>query len=534
MILLFKSLRLLIHFWTEKNSPCVDISSMEKCHLECYLKEIKRQNFTCQLPYLPKSKEKNCLANNAACNYSKQITKIAWDVNPHYTCNCARECSKIIMLLLSEYFSYDFIALLCDIGGFLSFYTGISCIVIIESIFHTILKGYEIVIFYNTYKSRYAKHVIRKTEILWKKINKDKDINLPQLQSSSIVEKIVLICSFLSCCYFVYHRIVQYTEYPTNVTIKVSQDNYPKSIIDEKEKMMIHKKMNVNSVEDVDFLHLLDAPSKYANDTRRLWEATGDMENFQSTADLVSAFAATSVAIIKPRLGNMTYFDTVFGKCIKVESDQMEYHPSTALVVLVYQPTEIQKISYSIFLMKTEERINLKITDSHPHNVVMNIKLSKQMMCKMNTPTNPCVTFEQFSLCEENCFESKLMKENINCKLPFINSSHLPNCKTSIEAKKTSRSYLNIHLNIDTIRDCGCSPPFLEMNNWSHDFEAKRKTESHDFFVGEPRLTAEKNCPPVRLYVSSWLKEENILYEFFINSVEIKSTIDDAIKDEKN
>uniref|UniRef100_T1J410 Uncharacterized protein n=1 Tax=Strigamia maritima TaxID=126957 RepID=T1J410_STRMM len=219
---------------------------------------------------------------------------------------------------------------MCDIGGYLSLYTGISCMTILGSIILNIQNGYQRAIFYRKNKSRFEKIVIRKTKRLWKtKTSGSNHHDEPGLKIAPTIKTFVIFCFFLCCCFFMYHRIAIYVEYPVYETIELTQDKYiqiPNVVVcsyadrinEEKEKMIKYRQLNV---ENIDFLDLLDFPSKYANDTFKLWQATGDMENFQSAEVIASAYLSENLALIKLRFGNMSYFDTVFGKCIKVNSD---------------------------------------------------------------------------------------------------------------------------------------------------------------------------------------------------------------------
>uniref|UniRef100_T1IKP3 Uncharacterized protein n=1 Tax=Strigamia maritima TaxID=126957 RepID=T1IKP3_STRMM len=112
-----------------------------------------------------------------------------------------------------------------------------------------------------------------------------------------------------------------------------------------------------------------------------------------------------------------------------------------------------------MFLMETEDRMNIKSFAIQPHSSWMFVEFFKQTIQRLNSPIKPCLATNEFESCVTDCFKDKLLKENLECRLPFMNPSALPLCNTTISAKIARKSYLNIYSNNDIIRDCKCHSP---------------------------------------------------------------------------
>uniref|UniRef100_T1JBK6 Uncharacterized protein n=1 Tax=Strigamia maritima TaxID=126957 RepID=T1JBK6_STRMM len=487
-IFLYQNLSLYIFeymFLNSTSSPCVNLSVMEDCHKNCYLDQIKLQNLTCQFPFLPKEidNDEECIANELACNYTAILGEIRIKVNPSFLCNCARECEKTVITThynfekhntnttifysfsnwirkLTEYYSYDFIALLCDVGGYLSLYTGLSCTSIVKLLFHDLKKTFQKLLF-SVKKNHFEKKVISNISIMLKEKKE-----VPHLDKIKII---FILLSFSVCCYIISIRVKDYFKFPVYVTIVLVQDRYiqPPTIVfcsensdmyEKKEKFIMsnHTFHNVKCIEDVDILDLL---IQFENDADQLWEATGDLANYEMAVQMGKNFGKKSKTFV-PNFGNLSYLDTVFGRCIKVESGSMEYNPVSAIYYMGFFGEGIRCNTHTkIFLMKTEERIDFLTYNIQPHDVAMTIKFSRQTLDRLDTPTNPCTTLEKFKVCEKSCVSTKMEDENIICRLPFLNSTNITMCKTPADAKATRKSYIKVHANTDAIHDCNCDPP---------------------------------------------------------------------------
>uniref|UniRef100_T1J8R3 Uncharacterized protein n=1 Tax=Strigamia maritima TaxID=126957 RepID=T1J8R3_STRMM len=272
-------------------------------------------------------------------------------------------------------------------------------------------------------------------------------------------------CTYLTC-----EQIMTFTAYSTFETIELVQEKYTQfpplavciesqEIYDEKAKVKVKNDLNNTCVEDVDILELLDEPSIFSNNAQLLWQETIKMENLDF-AEVVIKEILLEMSNIISVFGKKTYISTVFGNCIHLlQSRIIKYTSKDTAMYLAYQAEGLRCNSQSkIFLMQTQKRININIFAMQPHNSLMVVEFFKQTIQRLNSPINPCVTKKQAKRCETDCLRNKLLQENIECRLPFMNSSSLPMCNTSASAKLTRRSYLSVYSNIDAIRDCKCHP----------------------------------------------------------------------------
>uniref|UniRef100_T1IWH1 Uncharacterized protein n=1 Tax=Strigamia maritima TaxID=126957 RepID=T1IWH1_STRMM len=296
---------------------------------------------------------------------------------------------------------------------------------------------------------------------------------LQQLQNitKTIIPNVDFMLSF--CCYFIYGQIVTFMSYRTYQTIELVQDDMveipalvmctePESIYDEKAKIKAKKQVSVTCVEDIDFLELLDEP-KFKENADLLWEETGDISDYEM-AEVIYRIAAAEIAVFNLVATNMSYITSIFGKCVHFQSVILKYTPRDTGMIIPYQSVGLRcNTQTKVYVFnENKKRMDIDLFAMLPHNSWMAVILFKQTVHRLNSPINPCTSPKQFETCEVKCLKYKLSKQNIKCRLPFINSS-LPLCKNTNSAKSTRKSYLNVFSNVDAIRDCNCPPPCIQI-----------------------------------------------------------------------
>uniref|UniRef100_T1IP81 Uncharacterized protein n=1 Tax=Strigamia maritima TaxID=126957 RepID=T1IP81_STRMM len=355
-------------FLNRRGNPCVDEIERKKCHLRCFLYHISKEvNLKCQLPFLPKTHDNDCLANKQTCDYLENIAKIRGKTNPRYSCGCSRSCKiamysqhfhsldmddKILMVkpynnlivTFAEYFSYDIISLLCDIGGNLGFYTGICCVELIHVAIITIEKRYKKYTLSVRRRSFFHKTVfLRIDKILSQKKMGDvhqyhRPIETVSGFSKKFLKKmkaLLLLTCILFCVYQVYNRVTLFITYPVSVTVDVVQENYiqipdyilcleSNEILNAKERIMNLK--NISSFEQFPIENLLDPPSIFAHNADELWR------HFQPDQDFLNANDMAQTSSFNVKQGNRSYFASLYGGCTKFSQDMWEYNPGAALL----------------------------------------------------------------------------------------------------------------------------------------------------------------------------------------------------------
>uniref|UniRef100_T1JF11 Uncharacterized protein n=1 Tax=Strigamia maritima TaxID=126957 RepID=T1JF11_STRMM len=285
---------------------------------------------------------------------------------------------------LSEYFFYDFIALLCDIGGSMSFYIGVSCLSLVDVITWAIDKQKQLFLFHFKKKTKFEIKVINRVQNV---MNQQPAIN-NSIQYNLVIKfkKMFVFLMWGICSYLIYHQCMAFTTYSTYQTIALVQEEYiqippfvvctqPDAIYEEKEKI---RQINNTCVEDIDILDLLDKPSIFAGKADYLWQESSDMDTFDN-AELMAEQIKSLVSIINYDLANKSSISTVFGKCIHFESAAQRYTPRDNAVYIPYQSEGLKCNSISnLFLMQTSERINIKPFSMQPLNSWMFVEFFKQ------------------------------------------------------------------------------------------------------------------------------------------------------------
>uniref|UniRef100_T1IT41 Uncharacterized protein n=1 Tax=Strigamia maritima TaxID=126957 RepID=T1IT41_STRMM len=143
-------------FLNKTNKQCSLIEEFELCETKCIRQQIEQSKVKCRLPFmlgyneLPDCEEKYNLEYSKACDDYYGL----WKANTSIDCKCIIPCKQQIistrliveeksgsamriqvldsLRIAKEVATYDFIALLCDLGGNIGLTLGVSCLMIAE------------------------------------------------------------------------------------------------------------------------------------------------------------------------------------------------------------------------------------------------------------------------------------------------------------------------------------------------------------------------------------------------------------------
>uniref|UniRef100_T1IQZ3 Reverse transcriptase Ty1/copia-type domain-containing protein n=1 Tax=Strigamia maritima TaxID=126957 RepID=T1IQZ3_STRMM len=152
-------------------------------------------------------------------------------------------------------------------------------------------------------------------------------------------------------------------------------------------------------------------------------------------------------------------YSTVFGECAVLHRGLQTFvGPLTSYRTLALQTEKSCPICENrIFLIPDGEYFNLKKQINVGCGMTTNILIQRQTIIKLNIKRRPCGSHEESTECEEKC-KLQRFQENITCSLPFVSGDSLSRCNTSTTAKETRAAYFRAYLRTDSIEQCACLP----------------------------------------------------------------------------
>uniref|UniRef100_T1JF29 Uncharacterized protein n=1 Tax=Strigamia maritima TaxID=126957 RepID=T1JF29_STRMM len=175
---------------------------------------------------------------------------------------------------LQERFSYDIIFLLCDIGGNMGLYFGMSCLTLVEIFVHCSKLPCI-----NFKKTTTANSKMRnKIQTILEKNQKEKKQSFPK----KILKISIKLFLVLISLYYIYNLIDSYLQYPLFKTVSLIRDpiiQFPLIIVCGESSEITNAKRNLakqlnSNCELLQFVDLLHKSSQFANKPLQLWEAS--------------------------------------------------------------------------------------------------------------------------------------------------------------------------------------------------------------------------------------------------------------------
>uniref|UniRef100_T1IZ33 Uncharacterized protein n=1 Tax=Strigamia maritima TaxID=126957 RepID=T1IZ33_STRMM len=306
---------------------------------------------------------------------------------------------------LEEHYSYDIIFLLCDIGGNIGLYFGMSCLTLVEIFFYC-CKSFAIYYIYNLVDS-YLDYPLYTVVTLFK----DEIIHFP----------LIIECGETS------------------------------RILEAKADLANRLKTNCHHFQLFDLLHEL---SQFANNPIALWNASS---NFHIHKNFRIQMLKSDPDIYEMSCANISIISTPFGICTAFNKADMSFSTNKNMVYLDNKFNDYEcNQNQAHFILPQNHHFHPKYIYHVPSNFHTTIDISRQTFIRINTPKSSCKPTNLVLGCEQLCYAEKLKRQSFNCRLPFMLKSNLPHCTTQETAKTTHKIYLETQFKTIPQKSCFC------------------------------------------------------------------------------
>uniref|UniRef100_T1JC02 Uncharacterized protein n=1 Tax=Strigamia maritima TaxID=126957 RepID=T1JC02_STRMM len=317
---------------------------------------------------------------------------------------------------VEESFSYDIISLLCDIGGNIGLYFGMSCLTLVEIVVYCCK-----ILFIKT-----NKRTIKADLELKEKIQTALQENKMKIKVKNRLKNIVVLFLILISIYNIYSSINSYFEYPLSNIVRLERDDLIRFplIIDcrdnngiyvAKIKLAVKLKTHCRNYHLFDLLH---ESSEFSNKPLELWNYSSNFDGIYKDGYSEEIYTNRNQVV---KFANLSILSTIFGLCTVFKKDDLPYFPKKNNLYFSDRYSTSRARYYcnpyqTNFILPQNQFFHPKHLFYVHRTSEMKIDISRQTFVRVNTPKRACKTNDLVSKCEQQCYVHQQKQRPLECK----------------------------------------------------------------------------------------------------------------------